>query len=526
MKMSILEKERLNYKPELPEILKDPLSIEIKEEESRVEIEDSLKKLFKNSYRKKNISFLKGSKRPQALRVGVFFSGGQASGGHNVIWGLFDALKKIDKKSSLFGFLNGPDGVIDGKYEEIREDKLKDYRNMGGFDLLGSSRTKIETDEQKKKALDVVSKLDLDGLVVIGGDDSNTNAAILSEYFISTDCKTAICGVPKTIDGDLKNEYIATSFGFDTACKVYSEMIGNIQRDAISAKKYYHFIKLMGRSASHIALECALKTNPNYCIIAEEVKRNNRSLDEIVSTLAELIVKRAKGGKNYGVFLIPEGLIEFIPEIKRLIGELNSVLADNPKGSKGSVLSSLTAESKETFSSLPSKIQDQLLLDRDPHGNVQVSKIETEKLLIDLINKKLKNMKGYKSKFNALSHFFGYEGRAAMPSNFDADYCYSLGYVAAVLLMNRLTGYICAICGLEGDDWRPMGISLVSLMNIEKRKGVDKPVIRKALVDLSSKAFKDFLERRALLKEGDLYMSPGPIQYAGVSASSHPITID
>jgi pyrophosphate--fructose-6-phosphate 1-phosphotransferase len=536
---SVLEKIRLNYKPKLPEILKNIASISMEKKKIKKETEKELKTLFPQTFDQPLISLTSGSieKEEKILKVGVVFSGGQASGGHNVIAGLFDSLKILNEKNSLFGFLNGPTGIIENNSVEITKQIIKNYRNLGGFDLLGSSRTKIESSEDLKKSLNTAKSLDLDGIVVIGGDDSNTNAAILAEYFLKNNFKTRVIGVPKTIDGDLKNEYILTSFGFDTACKVYSEMIGNIEKDALSAKKYYHFIKVMGRSASHIALECALKTHPNYVFIAEEVLNENKTLESLVVELADLICKRKDIGKNYGVIVIPEGIIEFIPEVKVLIKELNSILAKNEEKLEllknfsekiKFIQSNLSENSKKVFLFLPEKIQKQLLLKRDPHGNVQVSKIETEQLFIEMVKKELKK-RNY-SKFNAVAHFFGYEGRASIPSNFDANYCYSLGFVASALIKENLTGYIACVTNLNEDieKWGGMGINLVSLMNMEERKGKKKPVIKKALVDIKKKYFKRFLEKRKSWGTEDKYKNPGAIQYFGEReiTDTYPETFD
>ena len=540
--ISPLQKKRLLYKPILPKVLEDLsfIEIELKEKTSAIADISELKKIFVNSFSHPVVEFKKSDikKDFKTLRVGVVFSGGQAPGGHNVISGLFDALKKLNEKSELFGFLNGPSGIVECKTIEITKELIDQYRNLGGFDLIGSGRTKIETEEQLNKSLKCVSSLKLDGLVVIGGDDSNTNAAILAEYFTKHGCTTKVIGVPKTIDGDLKNQNVEISFGFDTACKIYSELIGNIARDALSAKKYYHFIRLMGRSASHIALECALKTHPNAVIIAEEVSEKKKTLGTVTKKLADIIEQRALNNKNYGVILIPEGLIEFIPEFKVLIAELNKHLAIGSKHEKdlNNLISSnekieyvkniLTEESKKCFCSLPCSIQAQLLLDRDPHGNVKVSQIETEKLLIATIKSELKN-RDSKANFNALPHFFGYEGRAGLPSNFDANYCYSLGFVATALINAGLTGYMSCIGNLRGEpsSWIAKGIPITSLMNLEMRHGKPKPVIRKALVKLDSKAFKFLEENRKNWAENDNYSYPGSIQYFGDKEITDTISI-
>lgn len=451
------------------------------------------------------------SKRSHPLNVGIVLSGGQAPGGHNVITGLFDALTALHRTSRLFGFLNGPSGIIDGRYEILSEERVAHYRNQGGFDLIGSGRTKIEKDEQFAKARATFELLKLDGLVIVGGDDSNTNAALLAEYLVDRGCRTRVIGLPKTIDGDLQNEYVPVSFGFDTACKVYSEMIGNIARDALSSKKYTHFIKLMGRSASHITLECALHTQPNCALIGEEVAMKDRTLQDVVEGLAVMVEERSKRGKNYGLVLIPEGLIEFIPEIKILIQELN-VLVER----RGSAPEKLSDTSKKIFDYLPREIQDQLLLDRDPHGNVQVSHIQTEKLLSCALQKRL-DEQGFETPFRAVHHFFGYEGRSAFPSNFDANYCYSLGRLSALLVARGLTGYMGCVTELHRpvEDWEICALPLTSLMNMELRKGKRKPVVQKTLVNLSKEAFKTLERMRPTWELGDHYQFPGPMQFEG-----------
>lgn len=454
------------------------------------------------------------------LKVGVVFSGGQASGGHNVIAGLFDALKKMDKSSELIGFINGPDGIIKNKTKTITTELLKAYRNQGGFDLIGSGRTKIETDEQLEQSLSTVKAHELDGLVIIGGDDSNTNAAVLAEYFLAHGVSTKVVGVPKTIDGDLKNDHVPVSFGFDTAAKVYSELIGNIARDALSAKKYTHFIKLMGRSASHIALECALATQVNAVLISEEVSEKKLTLRQITNSLADIICERSDLNKNYGIILIPEGLIEFIPEIGSLISELNHFLAKETSPKLQEVRSKLSKESLVCFDSLPEKIQMQLFMDRDPHGNVQVSKIDTESLLIETVSNELKqraNAGKFKGKFSPVPHFFGYEGRAGFPSLFDAHYCYALGMTAALLLQSGATGMMAFVDGIDRPvmEWSIGGLPLTRLFNLEKRSGKLKPVIQKALVDLKGKPFLYLQAHRSQWAKGDEYRFPGPIQFFG-----------
>lgn len=539
MTLSALQKERYKYQPKLPPVLRQPLdSIEVQlgEPTESVANQEELKALFAHTYGQPVARIVSGKNTAggQPLTVGVILSGGQAPGGHNVIAGLFDGLKKGHPDSRLLGFLGGPIGLIDGKYVEITKELMDQYRNTGGFDIIGSGRDKIETQEQLDKVASVARELKLNGVVVIGGDDSNTNAAVLAEYFKKIGSSTQVVGCPKTIDGDLKNDYIETSFGFDTACKTYSELIGNICRDALSAKKYWHFIKLMGRSASHITLECALQTQPNICLIGEEVAEKKLTLDQIVESVAEVISRRAEKGLNYGVALIPEGLIEFIPEVGSLIARLSDVLAHDAEGPKefdklsgldaqlAWLERQLPAQDFSVFKSLPSEIQKQLLLDRDSHGNVQVSLIETEKLIVEMVKRKLKDWSRegrFKGKFSALTHFFGYEGRCAFPSNFDADYCYSLGYTAYVLFRNGLTGYLSSVRNthLSADQWTCGGIPITMMMNIEQRHGKPKPVIRKALVDLEDRPFQTFLAHRDEWAIETAYLFPGAIQYYGPS---------
>lgn len=514
--MSPLQKERLKYQPKLPKILQNPEKLILKEKET-LSVADELAPLFPKTLSQPIVHIEVGApldKKP--LKVGVVLSGGQAAGGHNVISGLFDALKKLHPKSRLFGFLNGPKGIIENKTKEITEEMLANYRNQGGFDLIGSGRTKIETSEQFESSEKTVKTLDLDGLVIVGGDDSNTTAALLAEYFLSHEVKTKVVGVPKTIDGDLKNERIEISFGFDTASKTYSEYIGNVLRDTLSAKKYYFFIKLMGRTASHLTLECALQTHPNLTLIGEEIESQKKTVSDITREIADMISERK--GKDYGVILIPEGIIEFIPEFKVLIKELNALQAQNVPNSE--IRSRLTQESLKAFNSLPKTIQEQLLLDRDPHGNVQVSKIETERLFIELVKEELKKRKDagtYKGEFSPQPLFCGYEGRSCMPTNFDAQYCYALGYVAALLIASGATGYMSGVQNLAQppEEWTVGGIPLVSMMTIETRKGKPKPVIKKALVDLSGKLFSHFAKERERWKVDDDYRYPGPIQFFG-----------
>ena len=534
--ISPLQKARSAYQPKLPEALKKGIkNLKVVEGEatSAAGNADEIKEIFSNLFGAKVVTFEpgEGNIEQKTLNVGVILSGGQAPGGHNVIAGIFDALKEANADNKLYGFLGGPSGVIDGKYTEILKDYMDQFRNTGGFDIIGSGRTKLETEEQFEKTLETCKKLEVSAIVVIGGDDSNTNAAMLAEFFKKKGEDVLVIGVPKTIDGDLKNEQIETSFGFDTATKVYSELIGNILKDANSAKKYWHFIKLMGRSASHIALECALKTRPNITLVSEEVAEKNMSLAQIINYMADIIAKRAETGKNFGIALVPEGLIEFIPEMKALISNLNDQLADCENKEEYKTMHGwdtkiayikglLKAEISDLFNSLPKSIQIQLLLDRDPHGNVQVSKIDTEKLLIEMIEKRLAEMKEkgeYKGKFATQAHFFGYEGRCAAPSNFDADYCYSLGYNAFALAQFGLSGYISSVRNLTkpAEEWIAGGVPLTSMMNMEKRHGKLKPVIKKALVELDGAPFKKFSRNREKWALEDHYIYPGPIQYFG-----------
>ena len=537
MLLSALQKERYKYLPKLPPVLRRELrqvTVELGEPTQAIANQSELRELFPNTYGQPVARIVEGTSEiaQQPLTVGVILSGGQAPGGHNVIAGLFDGLKKGHPQSRLLGFLGGPIGLINGKYIEITADLIDHYRNTGGFDIIGSGRDKIETQEQLEKVAQVAQELGLNGVVIIGGDDSNTNAAVLAEFFKKKGSSTQVVGCPKTIDGDLKNAYIETSFGFDTACKTYSELIGNIARDSLSAKKYWHFIKLMGRSASHIALECALQTQPNICLIGEEVAAKKMTLNQIVEDVASVIAKRAEKGLNFGVALIPEGLIEFIPEIGVLIAQLSDVLAHDAEGQKEfDKLNGLEAqlnwlkhhlkpENYQVFESLPVEIQKQLLLDRDSHGNVQVSLIETEKLIVEMVKRKLKawSQEGrYKGKFSAQTHFFGYEGRCAFPSNFDADYCYSLGFTAFVLFQNGLTGYLSSVRNTHksADEWVCGGIPITMMMNIEQRHGKPKPVIKKALVELDGKPFKTFTAHRESWALESAYLFPGAIQYYG-----------
>ena len=533
-KKSVLQQARAAYQPKLPTALWGAVKAVEGAATESVADQEQIKKLFPNTYGLPELRFEKDtdvtkvkSSDKEVINVGVILSGGQAPGGHNVISGLFDGLKSLNKANRLYGFLMGPGGLVDHNYMELTGDIIDQYRNTGGFDIIGSGRTKLETVDQFEKGLEIIKELNIRAIVIIGGDDSNTNACVLAEYYKAKGAGVQVIGCPKTIDGDLKNDWIETSFGFDTACKVYSEVIGNIQRDTNSAKKYWHFIKLMGRSASHIALECALQTQPNYCIISEEVEANNKSLNDIVAEIAQVVADRAADGNNFGSVLIPEGLIEFIPAMKKLIAELNDMLAKfpeikdmEPDAQHQFVVNQLNPENAETFSSLPLEVARQLSLDRDPHGNVQVSLIETEKLLSEMVAKKLADMKEegkFVGKFAAQHHFFGYEGRCADPSNFDADYCYALGYNAAQLVKCGATGYMSSIRNLSKPSiqWIAGGIPITMMMNIERRHGEDKPVIRKALVDLKGKPFQEFAKNRAKWAKETCYVYPGPIQYFG-----------
>lgn len=532
MKLSPLQTARYEYQPKLPAILKNQsiASIVVKQGEATQSVSDQkeLAKIFSQTYGQPIATLVEGAnpKANEKMNVGVILSGGQAPGGHNVIAGLFDGVKAGNPKSELFGFLGGPSGIVEDKCVKITSKMMDQFRNTGGFDIIGSGRTKLESEEQFDKAIEVCKKNKITAVVIIGGDDSNTNAAIMADYFKKKASGIQVIGCPKTIDGDLKNDHIETSFGFDTACKTYSELIGNIQRDANSAKKYWHFIKLMGRSASHIALECALETQPNFCIVSEEVEAKKMTLKKVVKQIADIVAKREANGDHFGVGLIPEGLIEFIPEMKKLIAQLNDKMALNAKEfgelttleqQQQWLKTQLDAPLFEAFVSLPENIQKQLLLDRDPHGNVQVSLIETEKMLSEMVKRELAGRKSFKGKFNALHHFFGYEGRCAFPSNFDADYCYSLGYTAFVLIANGLTGYISSVKNLSqpADKWKAGGVPLTMMMNMEQRHGHKKPVIKKALVELSGKPFQAFAKNRDLWAVETAYTYPGAIQYYG-----------
>ena len=532
MKKSALQKARAAYKPKLPVVLTSAVKVVEGRPTESVADQEAIKNLFPNTYGLPEIRLEKNSNPGpgKPVNVGVILSGGQAPGGHNVISGLFDGIKKIHRDSRLFGFLMGPGGLVDHKYIELTAPIIDEYRNTGGFDIIGSGRTKLEHKDQFDKGLEILKELGITALVIIGGDDSNTNAAILAEYYKAINAGVQVIGCPKTIDGDLKNDVIETSFGFDTATKVYSEVIGNIQRDCNSAKKYWHFIKLMGRSASHIALECALQTQPNICLISEEIEERGMSLDEIVKYIGDIVIARAVDGNNFGTVLVPEGLIEFIPEYKRLISELNELLGANKDKVKDMneeeltafILGNLAAENVAALKKLPEEVSRQLMLDRDPHGNVQVSLIETEKLLSGLVADyvaKSEAFKAAKGKFSSLHHFFGYEGRCADPSNFDADYCYSLGYNATALINAGVTGYMSSIRNLvkPAVQWIPGGIPITMMMNVERRNAEDKPVIQKALVRLDGKPFQKFAAQRDDWAHNTCYMYPGPIQYFGPS---------
>ena len=530
MNYSALQTARYQYQPKLPLILQNRIEeVEVCYGEATQSVADQEKisQMFPNTYGMKTISFKKGESKAQKEKqvVGVILSGGQAPGGHNVITGLYDALKNANRDNVLLGFKGGPSGLLEDDYIEFTDEFINEYRNTGGFDIIGSGRTKLETVEQFKIVSEVAKKHGLNAIVIIGGDDSNTNAAVLSEYMAATKSGVQVIGCPKTIDGDLKNDVIEVSFGFDTACKTYSELIGNIERDANSAKKYWHFIKVMGRSASHIALECALECQPNICLVGEEVEAKNQSMMDIVRYIADVVETRSAKGWNYGVAIVPEGLIEFIPEVKVLIAEINELLAVRAddyavlgswEDQFGFVVSNLTANSANVFRTLPVDIQHQLLMDRDPHGNVQVSRIETEKLLITMVAKELKD-RGSKAKFSAINHFFGYEGRCAFPSNFDADYCYSLGYNAFLLISNGLTGYMSTVTNLSAGpaNWEAGGIPITKMMNLERRHGEYKPVIRKALVSLDGAPFRYFEAHRKEWAENTCFTFPGAIQYYG-----------
>ncbi len=531
MTKSALQIARAAYQPKLPKALTGVVAVKEGEPTQSVADQEAIEKLFPNTYGMPLIQFVEGQAQNVAeMNVGVILSGGQAPGGHNVISGLFDGIKKLNPNNKLYGFILGPGGLVDHNYKELTADIIDEYRNTGGFDIIGSGRTKLEKEEQFEKGYEILKELGIKALVIIGGDDSNTNACVLAEYYAAKNYGIQVIGCPKTIDGDLKNEMIETSFGFDTACKTYSEVIGNIERDCNSARKYWHFIKLMGRSASHIALECALQTQPNICIISEEVEANNMSLDDVVTYIAKAVADRAAAGNNFGTVLIPEGLIEFIPAMKGLIAELNDFLAANSEEfssieankQREYIISKLSAENSAIYASLPEGVARQLSLDRDPHGNVQVSLIETEKLLSEMVGKKLAAWKAegkYVGKFSAQHHFFGYEGRCAAPSNFDADYCYSLGYTASLLIASGKTGYMSSVRNTTAPaaEWIAGGVPITMMMNMERRHGEMKPVIQKALVKLDGAPFKKFAANREVWAKETAYVYPGPIQYFGPS---------
>jgi diphosphate-dependent phosphofructokinase len=533
MTISPLQLARADYKPKLPAALTGNIVLTEGGATQSIAHQKEIHEMFPKTYGMP-VLHIESSSEPMkspAVNVGVILSGGQAPGGHNVIAGIFDGLNALNSNSKLYGFLGGPSGLVEGKYIELTAPLIQEYRNTGGFDIIGSGRTKLEEHSQFDKGLENCKKLGINAIVIIGGDDSNTNACVLAEYYKSINAGVQVIGCPKTIDGDLKNEMIEASFGFDTACKVYSELIGNIERDALSAKKYWHFIKLMGRSASHIALECTLQTHPNYAVISEEVQEKKLTMDQIVEDIARVIKTRSDNNENFGVCLIPEGLIEFVPEIKKLISEINDLIAHkaaafNVLGTDDEkfqfVNSHISADSTKAFNSLPREIQIQLLMDRDPHGNVQVSRIQTEELLIEMVEEKLKEWRTegkFKGNFTALPNFFGYEGRCAAPSNFDADYTYSLGYVAAVIIGSGKTGYMSAVRNLTApaEKWIACGVPITMMMNMEKRHGHMKPVIQKALVKLEGKPVKEFTKNRAEWSIKTSYVFPGPIQYFGPS---------
>lgn len=531
MRKSALQIARASYLPQTPKGLRGNVKIVTGEATESVADQQEIRELFPNTYGMPIVTFVQTAEEPKVhepVNVGVILSGGQAPGGHNVIAGIFDGIKSLNNRSRLYGFILGPAGLVDHNYKELTADIIDEYRNTGGFDIIGSGRTKLESKKQFDKGLEILKKLDITTLVIIGGDDSNTNASILAEYYQSINAGVQVLGCPKTIDGDLKNSQIETSFGFDTACKVYSELIGNIQRDCNSSRKYWHFIKVMGRSASHIALECALQTHPNICIISEEVEAKELSLDDIIDYIAEVIANRAEKGLNFGSVIIPEGLIEFIPAMKRLIGELNDFLAHHQEeydqvqqsAKRDYIIQKLSPENSKVFASLPQSVASQLTFDRDPHGNVQVSRIETEKLLAEMVNKRLNEwaeIGKYCGEFAAITHFFGYEGRCAAPSNYDTNYCYSLGYTASMLAAAGKTGYMSSVQNstARSDEWIAGGIPITMMLNLERRHGELKPVIQKALVDLNGAPFKYFESRRDKWAIHTDYLYPGPIQYFG-----------
>lgn len=538
---SALQIARASYVPKMPKALYGDVQPKAGDTTTSVRDQEDIKNLFPNHFGLPIIAFEESNeslKSDKPINVGVILSGGQAPGGHNVIAGIFDSIKNINPDSRLYGFILGPGGLVNHEYKELTSDIIDEYRNTGGFDIIGSGRTKLEEKEQFDKGLIILKKLNISALVIIGGDDSNTNALVLAEYYKSINAGVQVIGCPKTIDGDLKNEQIETSFGFDTATKVYSEVIGNIQRDCNSARKYWHFIKLMGRSASHIALECALQTQPNICIISEEVEAKQQSLEDIVNYIADIVIKRSEKGMDFGTVLIPEGLIEFIPAMKDLISELNDFLAHNQEeydlvrrsAKREYIISKLSEKNSKVYSSLPENVARQLTLDRDPHGNVQVSLIETEKLLSEMVKSRLTELSKegkYNGKFATISHFFGYEGRCAAPSNYDSDYCYSLGYTASLLVASGKTGYMSSVRNTtkSADQWIAGGIPITMMMNMERRHGAMKPVIQKALVRLDGKPFQYFASNRDQWAIETSYVYPGPIQYFGPAEVSDQPTI-
>ena len=528
MEKSALQIARAAYQPKLPLGLRGNVSIKEGEPTQSVGNQEEIKALFPNTYGMPLVEFVPSDEQKTyaPMNIGIILSGGQAPGGHNVICGLYDELKKQNPENKLYGFLMGPGGLVDHKYIELTDAIIDEYRNTGGFDMIGSGRTKLEKESQFEDGLKIISQLGIKAVVIIGGDDSNTNACVLAEYYAAKGCGVQVIGCPKTIDGDLKNDQIETSFGFDTACKTYAEVIGNIQRDANSARKYWHFIKLMGRSASHIALECALQCQPNVCIVSEEVEEKNMTLDDIVTYIANVVAQRAAAGNNFGTVLIPEGLIEFIPAMKKLIAELNDLLSTKeatevePEEQRAWILGKLSAENAAIYESLPEGVAKQLTMERDPHGNVQVSLIETEKLLSEMVARKLAAWKAegkFAGKFAAQHHFFGYEGRCAAPTNYDADYCYALGASAAQLVANGKTGYMAIVKNTTApaEQWVAGGVPITMMMNMERRNGEMKPVIRKALVRLDGAPFKTFAAHREEWALGTCFVYPGPIQYFG-----------
>lgn len=527
MKKNVLQQARAAYLPKVPNVLHGAVRIKEGKPTQSVDNQKEIRTLFPNTYGMPIIEFEEcDSEEVERMNVGVMLSGGQAPGGHNVIIGLLETIKKLNPENRLYGFILGPDGFLEHKYIEITEEFANEYRNTGGFDMIGSGRTKLDKEEQFEKGLEILRELDIKAIVIIGGDDSNTNACILAEYYAARNYGIQVIGCPKTIDGDLNNEQIETSFGFDTACKTYSELIGNIERDCNSARKYWHFIKVMGRSASHIALECALQTQPNICLISEEVEAKDLTLDDVVTYIANSVARRAEKGDNFGTVIIPEGLIEFIPAIKKLIAELNDILSMPGANFMcrveqiDFVKQQLSDENLAVFNSLPTSVAHQLALDRDPHGNVMVSLIETEKLLSSMVATKLERWRKtgmFNGNFAALHHFFGYEGRCAAPSNFDADYCYALGASAAQLIANGKTGYMAVVKNTTApaEEWSAGGVPITMMMNMERRNGKMRPVIRKALVDLDGEPYKAFAEQRGEWAMNTCFVYPGPIQFWG-----------